>query len=106
MILEVIQPHLSNFYAMHKLLATYDAQLPDAATLASEYKTLTRREAEIAALICRWFSTGMIALKFLISPATVYRHITNIFTKLEVFNRDELLEKLLSDYSGGKIEDR
>lgn len=95
-ILEVIQPHLSNFYAMHSLLAQYDAQLPDAAVIASDYKILTKREAEIVALLCRRFSTGMIASQLLISPATVYRHIANIFAKLNVFNRAELMEKLLS----------
>ncbi len=95
-IMQVVQPHLSNFYAMHALLVVYDDQLPDAAALASTYKTLTRREAEIAALICRRFSTGMIASKLLISPATVYRHIANIFAKLNVFSRDELQEKFLS----------
>lgn len=102
MILEVIQPHLSNFYAMHSLLAQYDNELPDAATIASDYKCLTRREAEIAALICRRFQTGMIATKLMISQLTVYRHTANIFNKLKVFNRTELLEKLMSDYSGRK----
>lgn len=80
--------------------STFDNQLPDAAAIASDYKCLTRREAEIAALLSRRFSTGMIASKLLISKLTVYRHIANIFGKLKVFSRDELLEKLLSSYYG------
>lgn len=95
-ILSVIEPHLSNYFGIHALLSTYDKQLPDAAVIASDYKCLTRREAEIAALLCRRFSTGMIASRLLISNLTVYRHIANIFEKLKVFTRDELLEKLLS----------
>jgi DNA-binding CsgD family transcriptional regulator len=102
-ILEVIQPHLSNFHAINTLFAAGGIQpLPDAAAIASDYRCLTKREAEIAALICRRFQTPMIASHLLISPATVYRHVANIFAKLNVFNRDELLEKLLSDYSGRK----
>ena len=95
-ILSVIEPHLSNYFGIHDLLSTYDKQLPDVDIIASDYKCLTRREAEIAALLCRRFSTGMIASRLLISNLTVYRHIANIFGKLKVFTRDELLEKLLS----------
>lgn len=103
MILEVIQPHLSNLYAIHTLLARSDImQLPDAATIASDFKCLTKREAEIAALICHKFRTGMIATQLMISPMTVYRHVANIFTKLNVFDREELVERLLVNCSGTK----
>ncbi len=95
LILEVIQPHLSNYFAIHTVLSTYDYQLPDAYAIASEYKCLTRREAEIVSLLCRRYSTGMIVSKLMISKTTVYRHLANIFSKLNVFCRDELLEKLL-----------
>jgi DNA-binding CsgD family transcriptional regulator len=96
LIMQTVQPHLSNFYAMHAIVSAYDGQLPDAVALAGNYKVLTRREAEIAALICRRFSTKMIAAQLMISPATVYRHIANIFAKFKVFNREELVEKLLN----------
>lgn len=99
-ILEVVQPHLSNFYAILSLLDQYDAQFPDAAAIAADHRGLTRREAEIAALICRRYTTGMIASRLGISRVTVYRHVANIFAKLYVFSRDELTERLLSDYSG------
>lgn len=103
LILEVIQPHLVNFHQINTLLATYDVQrFPDATTLASDYKCLTKREAEIAALICCKFQTSMIATRLLISSLTVYRHVANIFTKFNVFNREELVEKILGDYYRGK----
>jgi len=95
-VLGVIEPHLSNYFAIHALLSTYDEQLPDAAAIASDYKCLTHREAEVAALLCHRFSTGMIASRLLISNLTVYRHIANIFEKLMVFSRDELVKKLFS----------
>lgn len=96
LILEVLHPHISNFHSINTLLATCDIrQLPDAATLAADYQCLTKREAEIAALLCRKYQTGMIATRLLISPLTVYRHVANIFTKFNVFSREELVEKLL-----------
>lgn len=100
-ILDLLQPHLSNYFNIHTLLATYESQLPDASAIISDFPRLTRREAEIAALICRRYSTDMIASKLLISNLTVYRHISNIFEKLKVFNRDELRMKILNDYSVG-----
>jgi DNA-binding CsgD family transcriptional regulator len=96
-ILDFIEPHLYNYFTIISLLATYDAQLPDATIIASDFKCLTRREAEVAALLCRRFSTGMIASRLLISIPTVYRYIANIFEKLKVFSRDELLKKLLNE---------
>ncbi len=105
MVMKVIQPHLSNLYTVYTLLAMSDIrQLPDAAAIASDFKCLTKREAEIAALICRKFQTGMIATRLMISPKTVYRHVANIFTKISVFSREELVEKLLSGYSRVKPE--
>lgn len=53
-------------------------------------------EAKAAALLRRRFSTGMIASRLPISRAPVCRHLANIFQKLNVFSRDELLQKLLN----------
>jgi len=52
---------------------------PPAATASS---VLTARELEIAALIARGLSNRGIAAELVISPATVARHVANIFAKL------------------------
>ncbi|MBQ7942680.1 MAG: helix-turn-helix transcriptional regulator [Lachnospiraceae bacterium] len=51
---------------------------------------LTKREAQIAVLICKGFSNREIAEEFVISEATVKKHISNIFEKLEIEKREEL----------------
>lgn len=93
-IIQVIRPHLTNLYSIYSLLSGQNPT-PDADDLASAYHCLTRREAEIAALLCRRYSTTMIETSLFISRLTLYKHIANIFSKMGVSSRDELMEKLL-----------
>lgn len=51
---------------------------------------LTRREAEIAVLVCRGCSNGEIAEELVISQATVKKHMSNIFEKTGIKRREEL----------------
>ncbi|HRP89161.1 MAG TPA: response regulator transcription factor [Edaphocola sp.] len=55
---------------------------------------LTEREIELLALLSQGFTNKMIAAKLFISPFTVKRHIENIYKKLQVKNRIELIEKV------------
>lgn len=50
---------------------------------------LTPREREVLALIARRFTDKEIAEALFISPRTVARHVTGIFTKLDVHSRRE-----------------
>lgn len=93
--LKIIQPHLTNLYRLYSKLKNTAISIPDAVEITEEYKCLSRREAEIVALLCRRYSTGMIESKLLISRMTVYKHIANIFNKLDVTCRDELLDIIL-----------
>lgn len=52
---------------------------------------LTRRETEIALLICRGYSNREIAEDLIISETTVKKHVSNIFEKTEISRREELL---------------
>lgn len=52
---------------------------------------LSCRERQIAGLLCRGYSTKAVASSLLISPATVYRHVSNIFETLGVHSRAELM---------------
>lgn len=51
---------------------------------------LTKRESQIAVLISKGFSNREIAEEFVISEATVKKHISNIFDKLGIEKREEL----------------
>lgn len=57
---------------------------------------LTRRECEIAILVCRGMSNGEIAENLCISEATVKKHISNIFEKLGCSRREQIRERLFS----------
>lgn len=53
--------------------------------------TLTRRELEVALLLREGYSNSKIANNLSISEGTVKKHISNIFSKLEIYNRTEVL---------------
>jgi two-component system sensor histidine kinase ChiS len=55
---------------------------------------LTSREIDIAKLICEGFKYKTIADELFISERTVTKHAQNIFEKLEVSNKIELINKL------------
>lgn len=57
---------------------------------------LTRRECEIAILVCQGMSNGEIAESLCISEATVKKHISNIFEKLECGRREQIRQRLFS----------
>lgn len=55
--------------------------------------SLTKQEEKIAELICQDKSNKEIAAELFISLSTVKTHIRNLYAKLEVSNRNELLVK-------------
>lgn len=57
-------------------------------------KGLTRRECEIALLVCQGMSNGEIAESLCISEATVKKHISNIFEKLNCDRREQIRRRL------------
>jgi DNA-binding CsgD family transcriptional regulator len=93
--LRAIRPHLVNYYA---IMSRADDLSPDhyfAAELARDCRLLSRREAEIAAYLCKRLSAREIATLLLLSPRTVERHTEHIYEKLGVANRRQLLHRLL-----------
>ena len=96
-IFEVIQLHLSNLY--NNLLACSDPVTPNDLEQAktAELKKLTAREQEIALLICKGDDTQTIAGILGISPLTVYKHIRNIYEKLNVQTRQKLIVHLYDE---------
>ncbi len=57
---------------------------------------LSVREREISRHICEGLNPDQISKKLFISISTVYRHIANIYQKLNVCSRQELIIKLYS----------
>lgn len=58
---------------------------------------LTQREKEILTLITQGMINDMIAEKLFISPQTVHNHIRNIYDKLQVHSRAQVVAKALRD---------
>lgn len=53
---------------------------------------LTNREAEIALQICKGLSNAEIAAELCISETTVKKHVSNIFDKLGINRREQILK--------------
>ena len=64
---------------INKFLACYD-------------KVLTNKEKDIAMAILKGKTRDEIAAKYFISKATVKTHINHIYTKLNVFSRNEFID--------------
>lgn len=71
--------------------ASLQIQEGSAAAAPSRTFGLTRREMEVVAAIMSGYSNREISEKFSISEGTVKHHVTNIFDKLGIYNRLELV---------------
>ncbi len=62
--------------------------------IISEVSTLTNQEEKIVKFICSGMSNKEIASTLFISSSTVKTHIRNIYSKLDISNRQQLIKKL------------
>ena len=95
-IMDIIAPHINNLFS--GLLAKEESASPEritAAELARGCRLLSKREAEVTALLCQRLTATEIASRLLISPRTVEAHTAKVYEKLRVRNRWELVRKLL-----------
>lgn len=58
---------------------------------------LTKRETEIAELICRNLSTEEICDQLYLAPATLSKHLSNIYAKTKVSGRVSLTALLINN---------
>ncbi|HEY3687445.1 MAG TPA: helix-turn-helix transcriptional regulator, partial [Streptosporangiaceae bacterium] len=74
---------------------------PVRAVPAAVPDVLTAREEEIARLVARGLSNKEVAEELVISPATVARHVANIFTKLDLSSRAQVAAWVAGRGAGG-----
>ena len=91
-ILGLFQPLLKNLYSLQ---CRAQAPRADIEAKVRDFPCLTKREKEIALSLCLGHSTQETSTRLFISPATTYRHVSNIFQKLGVSSRQSLVAKLL-----------
>lgn len=84
-----------NYYTLFKRLERLEPSDYPAADLAQGCELLSRREAEVAMLLCKRYSNRDVGSRLGISPRTVDRHIEHIYFKLNVRCRQDLVRKLL-----------
>jgi DNA-binding CsgD family transcriptional regulator len=87
-IMAAILPHLRNLYRNFFFDTAENCSNTDSALSG-----LTARESEIVAQLCNGSGPALISRKLFISRPTVYRHIANIYGKLNVSSLQELLVK-------------
>ena len=89
--LAVLNRHLSTYLA-----ATCPAGLrrDETGKPTLNRTTLTEREQEIAALVAEGLSNQQIGLRLFISENTVKKHVKNIYQKMSVSNRHQLMAEL------------
>ncbi|WP_410635751.1 response regulator transcription factor [Amycolatopsis sp. cmx-4-83] len=82
-LVELLTPHLAQAFARH--------ERPAVRPVAGTAPELTAREHEVAALVARAASDREIARRLGISPRTVQKHLQQIYRKLGLTSRAELL---------------
>ncbi|RXZ44693.1 response regulator [Agromyces binzhouensis] len=87
-----------------RVLAYFSAERTRGAS-AEAFPTLTAREREVLELIASGARNQEIARELYVSPKTVRNHISNIFTKLHVADRDEAIA-LARDAGVGREDQR
>ena len=69
------------------------------AGIRARFPSLTRREAEVGALIARGEANADIAAALFVSTATVKSHVNALFAKLDVTSREAAIAALRGDAS-------
>ncbi|WP_290057694.1 helix-turn-helix transcriptional regulator [Amycolatopsis solani] len=85
-LVELLTPHLAQAFARH--------ERPAVRPLAGTAPALTARELEVARLVARAATDREIARRLGISPRTVQKHLQQIYRKLGLASRTELLVHL------------
>jgi DNA-binding NarL/FixJ family response regulator len=75
------------------LMTNYFATGVTAPSKNPPFPNLTPRETEILDLVAQGLTNGAIAERLILSPKTVRNHVSNIFGKLQVANRNEAIVK-------------
>lgn len=94
-LLEQFLPHLESKFIMHELSS--ESIVADESFLLKHQFPLTHREIEIMGCIYRGLKNDDIADYLKIAPNTVKKHITNIYSKLYIESRTDLVKFIMNN---------
>jgi DNA-binding CsgD family transcriptional regulator len=80
-----------------ELMADGVAQRDLAFDSYQRWHMLSRREQEVAALVCLGYTNRQIAARLVISPETVKSHIKRVLSKFDLHSKEEL-RLLMADW--------
>lgn len=89
-------PHLNNMHRKFFLTVRDDSKISSRRDALMEISMLTKREKEVVSCLCEGVSPADLGEALHISRATAYRHIANIYKKLNVSSIQELLLRFLA----------
>jgi DNA-binding CsgD family transcriptional regulator len=95
--LGILRPHMLNLYNLHRRIQRLSSLSIRAAETAPGHELLSRREDQIARLLCERLRPAEIASLLLLSRRTVERHVEHIYQKLGVRCRRDMVRTLLGD---------
>ncbi|HVP17977.1 MAG TPA: helix-turn-helix transcriptional regulator, partial [Spirochaetia bacterium] len=102
-ILEVVHPHLVDFYRLHDCLAKAESRArPSPDQISTRLPRLSRRESEVFALLLDGLTAPEIGMSLFISERTVESHLQSIYAKLDVHERRQAIAKIIPQPSLGK----
>lgn len=103
-ILETLRPHLRAREARSALVAAVAGRMSDSAEpLSGVDEHLTTREREILAMVAEGKTNAQIAADLWVSPATVKKHLENVYQKLGVGSRAAAASRAQAESRGYSI---
>ncbi|MBQ6663135.1 MAG: helix-turn-helix transcriptional regulator [Firmicutes bacterium] len=93
--LELLEWSLPVLTNMHRNFFYKDVENVETASLWEAYR-LTKREAEIADMLCQGMKAARISATLFIAEATTHKHIAHIYRKAGVSSQQELIARVLS----------
>ncbi len=94
-ILRVLSPHIGHFYGCLEKMRAASRSCPSTGMISESFPALSKREAEVAALLCRGNSAAEMATRLFVGRRTIETHLANLYSKLGVRGRVGARQALL-----------
>jgi DNA-binding CsgD family transcriptional regulator len=93
-IMSVLYSHINNLYSCFEKLEGSPQLSVREEEIREFFPQVSRREAQVAALLCLRLTTAEIASKLFLSVRTVEWHLEQLYLKLDARNRREAVSKM------------